>query len=199
MGQAHFQTFYFDNSWADLHLVDVESSTASGYFSRFFMDNISYIDLNSKNNYFNSFIDQYVTPFDAKLVNGNDYTVNLLLKKGIMFDYLLKTDSNQDNFNLDILVLGNSGQWELIGQINSSEYSNSSDYLTRWNTAWLNVPSELVDQYCQIKFHLNTFSSESDPAVYLENITTPAPEPSSMLLLVLGLVGLAGVRRKFKQ
>jgi hypothetical protein len=54
-----------------------------------------------------------------------------------------------------------------------------------------NFPFQLVYSEC--------CSGPAELEISLPLSTTPTPEPATMLLLGLGLVGLAGVRRKFKQ
>ena len=52
----------------------------------------------------------------------------------------------------------------------------------------------------QIKFVLEDFGQTTDPTVYLRNIrssgSAPAPEPSTMILFSLGLIGLYRYGRK---
>jgi hypothetical protein len=94
-------------------------------------------------------------------------------------------DPSNGNLLMDVVATGTTD----LGGIIPFDVNGDNTYMSRaFNTG--GVPSGSVDVTGGYGL-VTKFSTGSTP--------TPAPEPTTMLLLGLGLVGLAGVRRKFKQ
>lgn len=115
----------------------------------------------------------------------------------ISFDYWwemgLKVPPYQQGYNFDVLALQEGSGWQYIGQIDA--YTSS----TGWMTAGFSLP-EPVRTGTQFRFVLNDYYPDTNPLIYLRDISihTPIPEPSTMLLVGSGLIGLVGFRKKFK-
>lgn len=122
--------------------------------------------------------------------------IHKTLGKTFSFDYFWSMGFNpppyQQGDMFDVLALQAGNGWQYIGQIDAYDES------TGWQTAMFQVPSDLQGQEVDVRFVLTDYYPLTNPTVYLRNISG-VPEPTTMLLLGLGLVGLTGVRRKFQK
>lgn len=115
----------------------------------------------------------------------------LTLGYNFTFDYWWEMGMEPTGPNLDVLFF-NGTDWETFGwQFN---FDGSSD---QWETASFYVPEWARGSEAQIMFRVFDLGQVTDPTLYLSGISSsPVPEPSTMILLGTGLVGLIGVGRK---
>lgn len=79
----------------------------------------------------------------------------------------------------------------LIGQIN--EYNGT---YPDWKKASFEVPTSLVFTTQELMFTTEDLGPRTDPRWVFNGISSPIPEPATLLLLGSGLLALAGVRKK---
>ena len=131
-------------------------------------------------------------------VDSPFYTT-MVLGQTISFDYYWLMGEDPSPYNgqsFDVLALQGGAGWKYIGQI--AAYNSSTD----WLTAMIAVPQEFWGLETQIRFVLSDFGPETDPTVYLRNISSsqPVPEPASMLLFGSGVIVFGNYfRRRLKK
>ena len=129
------------------------------------------------------------------VTTASSYTTNYMtLGDTFSFDTWWQMGQEPTSLNFDVLIFRN-GQWNFVGgDVNTGGSS------TQWETLTFDVPEWAQGTQTQIKFVLADFGQETDPTVYLRNVSTGAvPEPSTILLFGAGLIGLGFLRRKYNR
>jgi len=130
------------------------------------------------------------------IVSTDKYFIadHLTLSDTFNFDYWWEMGNEPTDPNLDILFFYDN-EWLSFGGLLPNFDGSSSD----WETFSMYVPEWARGLETQIRFFLADAGQKTDPTVYLRNISSnPIPEPSTILLVGVGLAGIAGIRRKLK-
>lgn len=140
----------------------------------------------------------FIAPEFDGLVTTTDTFISdhLTLGDTFSFDYWWGMGMDPTDGNLDILIF-NDTEWESFGwELSFDENSDG------WQTASFYVPEWARGQEAQIMFRVFDFGQETDPILYLNNISSnsaPVPGPSTIILLGGGLIGFVGTARKGKR
>ena len=136
--------------------------------------------------------------FSSLLMGGDDWIYSYELKVDIYDDNLGST-FNLGCFSLSIPDGGEAATIWTSGGIYSYDFSLTSETYDGWLLGVLDIWADGKMKVAISSWYGDFFVASSTLTAYGDNGAAPVPEPASMLLLGVGLVGLAGFsRKKFK-
>lgn len=138
--------------------------------------------------------------YDGYLFQSFAITSGEFLYYGAMFR--ITTDSIASNWDqVQISLQIDSLGWTTIGgsvsnYINQFEYNPLyGGYLSNWFTIASTVPITSLPTSAQININVQNYDTEYTKVYVDSSFAQAVPEPTTVLLLGLGLLGMAGVRR----
>ncbi len=132
----------------------------------------------------------WALPWEGWATTSETFTKEMKLGRQLFFNYESINAVNPGTQPGDVLwVKTESG--DIIGQLTETDgtYPN-------WKTAVMDIPESLVFTTQKLVFSTVDLGQYTGPHWVFNGVSSPVPEPATLMLLAGGLLGLAGLRKR---
>ena len=132
----------------------------------------------------------WALPWEGWVTTSQTYTRDIYLGRTLSFYYESIDGNPIPDPSGDLLQVAAGGQ--LVGQVtDTATYPN-------WKSVTFAVPDSLVFSQQQLVFSTTDLGARTDPRWVFSGVTSPIPEPATLVLLGGRLAGWAALRKKRK-
>ncbi|MGE5308758.1 MAG: PEP-CTERM sorting domain-containing protein [Deltaproteobacteria bacterium] len=133
----------------------------------------------------------WALPWEGWTTSRQDFTKSMELGKTLNFNYQEINAMDPPAGSAGDMLTVRTANGVLIGTV-----TETGGTYPDWKTYSTDVPESLWFTDQQLIFTTSDIGPRTDPHWIFNDISSPIPEPATLLLLGSGLLGMAGFRRK---